>query len=97
MSIILYLILVIITGLIVGGLARFVLPGPDPMSLTETAAIGIAGSLIAGFVSMVLLGGRGAGLILSVAFATLLVWAVRRNELRLRVPRAPRAPRAPRR
>ena len=35
-------------GLIVGGLARFVVPGPDPMGCLATIALGVAGSLVGG-------------------------------------------------
>ena len=37
MSLIVYLIILFITGLIVGALARLFLPGRDPMSILETA------------------------------------------------------------
>ena len=35
-------------GLIVGALARLALPGPDPMSILATIALGIAGSFVGG-------------------------------------------------
>ena len=44
MSIIAYLIILFITGLLVGALSRLALPGRDPMTIPQTAAIGIAGS-----------------------------------------------------
>ena len=47
MSLIAYLILLFVTGLIVGTLGRLALPGRDPMTITQTALIGIAGSFIA--------------------------------------------------
>ena len=40
-----------LTGLIVGALARLVLPGRDPMSIFETMLVGIAGTLIAGLIT----------------------------------------------
>ena len=40
-------VLLTIGGLLIGPLARLVLPGPDPMSILEAMAAGIAGSLIA--------------------------------------------------
>jgi uncharacterized membrane protein YeaQ/YmgE (transglycosylase-associated protein family) len=39
-----------IVGLIVGALARLVLTGSDPMGWLATIAIGVAGSLVGGFV-----------------------------------------------
>ena len=80
MSLIAYLIMLAVTGLIVGALARLALPGRDPMSIPQTMLIGIAGSFVAGLVAMAIFGGRnGGGFILSVVFATLFVWLVRRS------------------
>jgi len=73
-----YLILLAVSGLFVGGLARLALPGPDPMSILQTIGIGIVGSFLAGLISLAFFG-RGAGLILSVACATFLVYLVRRS------------------
>ncbi len=44
----LLLLTLVLVGLSVGALARFLLPGPDPMSLPATAGFGIAGSLVGG-------------------------------------------------
>ena len=83
MSLVAYLILLAVTGLFVGALARLVLPGRDPMSLFQTMLVGIAGSFAAGLVAMAIFDGRrGGGLILSVAFATLFVWLIRRSRER---------------
>jgi uncharacterized membrane protein YeaQ/YmgE (transglycosylase-associated protein family) len=79
MSFLLYLILIAASGLLVGGLARLALPGPDPMSLPETMLVGIAGSVIAGLIARVLFGAAGAGLVLSVLVATEIVYLVRRR------------------
>jgi uncharacterized membrane protein YeaQ/YmgE (transglycosylase-associated protein family) len=78
-SLLTYLILLAVTGLIVGGLARLALPGPDPMSIFQTIGIGILGSLLAGLISLAFFGRSGGGLVLSVACATLLVYVVRRT------------------
>jgi uncharacterized membrane protein YeaQ/YmgE (transglycosylase-associated protein family) len=79
-SLILYLILLAISGLVVGALGRLALPGPDPMTIPQTIGIGIAGSFAAGLVSLLIFHGRhGGGLLLSVAFAALFVWLVRRS------------------
>jgi len=80
MSLITYLLILLVTGAIVGGLARLALPGPDPMGFFQTVAIGIGGTLLAGLVSLALFSGRSSGgLILSIAFATLLVYLVRKS------------------
>ena len=41
----------IIFGVIVGALARLLLPGRDPMGCFATAILGIIGSLVGGFVA----------------------------------------------
>jgi len=41
-----FVIAVLISAFITGGLARFALPGPDPMPIWLTIAIGLAGSIV---------------------------------------------------
>ena len=79
MSLILFLILAAIAGLVVGALARLLLPGPDPMGIGATIMLGLAGSFIAGLFSWFVLHRHGAGLILSVLFSMLLLWLRRRS------------------
>jgi uncharacterized membrane protein YeaQ/YmgE (transglycosylase-associated protein family) len=79
MSLILFIILLAIIGLFVGAIARFLLPGPDPMGVGGTILIGLAGSFIAGLFSWYVLKRHGAGLILSVLFTMLLLWIRRRS------------------
>jgi uncharacterized membrane protein YeaQ/YmgE (transglycosylase-associated protein family) len=80
MSFIVFLILTFFWGLIVGAFARLALPGPDPMSLFQTALLGIAGSLVAGIVVWLLSGGRwGAGFLASLVFSVLILYFVRRS------------------
>jgi uncharacterized membrane protein YeaQ/YmgE (transglycosylase-associated protein family) len=83
LSLIAYLIILFFTGLLVGALSRLVLPGRDPMTIPQTALVGIAGSAIAGLISLAIFHGRsGAGLILSVACGTFFVWLARRTRTR---------------
>jgi uncharacterized membrane protein YeaQ/YmgE (transglycosylase-associated protein family) len=79
MSVLLYLVLLALGGLFVGALARLALPGPDPMSLGQTMLIGIAGSFAAGLVWWLVFRRQGGGILLSVAFATLIVYLIRRS------------------
>lgn len=79
MSLLLFLILLLIVGLLVGALARLLLPGPDPMGIAATILIGMAGSFLAGLFSWYVLNRHGAGLVLSVLFSMLLVWLRRRS------------------
>jgi uncharacterized membrane protein YeaQ/YmgE (transglycosylase-associated protein family) len=78
---IVYLIFLALWGLVVGAFARLALPGKDPMSLLATMAIGIAGSYIGGVAVYLITGGRyyGAGFLVSLVFATLIVYVVRRS------------------
>lgn len=63
----------VIVGLVVGALGRFLHPGSDPMGLLLTIAIGIASALLVGW----LVGGGILGFILAVVVAVILValWA----------------------
>jgi uncharacterized membrane protein YeaQ/YmgE (transglycosylase-associated protein family) len=79
MGILLYLILLVLTGLIVGGLARFLLPGPDPMSIGMTILVGLCGTISAGLFSWYVLHRHGGGLVLSVLFSMVTVWIYRRQ------------------
>ena len=66
----------IIFGLIVGLIAKLFHPGRDPGGFVITALIGIAGSLLGGFLGRALglyREGEAAGLIMSVLGAILLL------------------------
>lgn len=41
----------VVSGLIIGLLARFAVPGKDPLKLWQTILLGIAGSLVGGLVA----------------------------------------------
>jgi uncharacterized membrane protein YeaQ/YmgE (transglycosylase-associated protein family) len=79
MGLLVYLILLVISGLIVGALARLALPGPDPMGIGMTILVGIAGSFIGGLLMALLFRRNGAGIVVSVACATLIVYLMRRS------------------
>jgi uncharacterized membrane protein YeaQ/YmgE (transglycosylase-associated protein family) len=79
-SLIVYLILLFVSGLIVGGLGRLALPGPDPMSIWATAGIGLLGSFVGGLITYAITGNRnGGGFVVSVIVATGIVYLVRRS------------------
>jgi uncharacterized membrane protein YeaQ/YmgE (transglycosylase-associated protein family) len=72
----LHFIWMCIIGLIAGALAKLVMPGKDPGGILVTMLLGIAGSLIAGFLGRALGwydASQGAGLIMSVIGAILLL------------------------
>jgi uncharacterized membrane protein YeaQ/YmgE (transglycosylase-associated protein family) len=88
-----YIILIAISGLIVGALGRLLLPGRDPMTIFQTMLIGIAGSLVAGLIAYYALDEReGPGFLLSVICTVFLVWVVRKIRERSQ-PEASRLPR----
>jgi len=65
-----------IIGLVAGALAKLIMPGKDPGGIFITILLGIAGSLLAGFLGRSLgwyQAGQGAGLIGSVVGAILLL------------------------
>lgn len=68
-------------GLIVGALARLVMPGEQKMGWILTALLGIAGSFIAGYVGQAMgwyHAGQGAGWIASVLGAVVLLFVVQK-------------------
>jgi len=70
----------LLIGLIVGALAKFVMPGKDPGGIFITMAIGIAGSIGATFLGQMIgwyRQGQSAGYIMSVLGAVLILWIYR--------------------
>jgi uncharacterized membrane protein YeaQ/YmgE (transglycosylase-associated protein family) len=49
-----WLIGVLLSGLLLGALARFAVPGKDPLPIWQTILLGILGSLVGGVVAAVL-------------------------------------------
>jgi uncharacterized membrane protein YeaQ/YmgE (transglycosylase-associated protein family) len=70
----------ILIGLVVGALAKWIMPGKDPGGIFVTIIIGIAGSIGATFLGQ-LIGwykqGQSAGFIMSVLGAVLILWIYR--------------------
>jgi uncharacterized membrane protein YeaQ/YmgE (transglycosylase-associated protein family) len=79
MSLIAYLIVLALLGLVVGALARLLVPGPDPMGIGMTILVGLCGTFSAGLFSWYVLHRHGGGLVLSVLFSMLTVWLLRRS------------------
>lgn len=83
MEVIGYIILLAVSGLVIGALARLLLIGPDPMSLLETMLAGIGGSLIAGLIAYYVFDrNTGPGLLLSIICTMGIVYAVRKYRQR---------------
>ncbi len=72
MGLILFIVLLLLGGLIIGALARLAVPGPDPMSIWATIALGLGGSILGGIVGRVVFG-SGGGFLLAFAGAVLLL------------------------
>ena len=64
-------------GFVVGALARFALPGPDPMAWWQTILLGLGGSVVGGVIGRVLLGTPG-GLIFAFGGSVLLLGLYRK-------------------
>jgi uncharacterized membrane protein YeaQ/YmgE (transglycosylase-associated protein family) len=69
----------IVFGLVVGIIARFLMPGPQPMGMILTCLLGVAGSFLGGFLGSLLFGSgapdasSAAGWIGSIVGALLLL------------------------
>ena len=79
-----FIIVLVIVGLIVGAIARLLMPGRDPIGCLGTIALGIAGSFVGGFLqnliehhTLSVHGFHAAGLIGSVIGAWVLLLLLR--------------------
>ena len=72
-----YILALLLSGLIIGALARLALPGPDPMGILATIGLGLAGAFVGGIVAHLLIGTAG-GVIFSILGAILLLYLYRR-------------------
>jgi uncharacterized membrane protein YeaQ/YmgE (transglycosylase-associated protein family) len=71
----------LIVGLIVGALARLIMPGRDAMSWLSTMLLGIVGSIVGGLISWAIWGPdtrtggfHAAGFFLSLIGAIVVLW-----------------------
>ena len=78
MNTIVFIVLMLLWGLIVGLFARLALPGRDPLSLFQTSLVGVAGSIIAIIVSLALFN-RVAGFFLCLVFSVGIMYFIRRS------------------
>jgi uncharacterized membrane protein YeaQ/YmgE (transglycosylase-associated protein family) len=71
-----HLIWTALIGLIIGAVAKFIMPGKDPGGIIVTSLIGIAGSLVASYAGRAIgwyREGQSAGFIMSVVGAVVLL------------------------
>ena len=77
-----HIIGLLIVGLIVGGLARLLLPGKDPMGCWATILLGVAGSVVGGLIGRAVLGAKDGdekailrpSFLFSLGGALILLW-----------------------
>ncbi len=69
------LLILLLTGLVIGALAKFLMPGDDPGGIIVTTLLGIAGAFVGGFASSAVgleMGGVG-NMLAAIAGAMLLL------------------------
>lgn len=75
------IIIWLLIGLAAGFIARFLVPGPDPMGILGTLVLGLVGSLIGGFLAALIFEGdislSASGLIGSIIGAVIALLAYR--------------------
>jgi uncharacterized membrane protein YeaQ/YmgE (transglycosylase-associated protein family) len=79
-----HLIWIFIVGIVVGAIARFLMPGAEHMGLLMTGIVGIVGSFIGGFIARIFSKPADgaivhpAGLLMSVVGALILLYVMQR-------------------
>jgi uncharacterized membrane protein YeaQ/YmgE (transglycosylase-associated protein family) len=68
----------VIVGLIVGVLARLILPGRQQMNMLMTILIGVVSALLGGFLWELIFSNHGIAWIGSLIVAVVIVWAYER-------------------
>jgi uncharacterized membrane protein YeaQ/YmgE (transglycosylase-associated protein family) len=71
----------IVFGLIVGAVAKLIMPGRDPGGIIVTMLLGIVGALVGGFIGRALglySQGQGAGFIMATVGAILVLFIYRK-------------------
>ncbi len=74
-----YLVGLAFEGLLIGALARLALPGRDRMSLLQTMAVGLAGSLVAGLAAYAANSRGGVPFFAAFVVSVLIVYVIRRR------------------
>ncbi len=82
MNIIGYLISLVIVGLVIGGLGRLLVPGPNPIGLWATLGVGLVGALVGGVLGGLL--GLGLfSLVFEIGISAALVYRLSGRNRRL--------------
>jgi uncharacterized membrane protein YeaQ/YmgE (transglycosylase-associated protein family) len=73
------IVVYILVGLVVGVIARLLMPGRDPIGILGTIVVGIVGAVIGGYLWAALFGNsKGVEWIGSILVAMALLWVYRR-------------------
>lgn len=76
-----HIVTMLIVGLIVGAIAKLLMPGRDPGGIIVTMLLGIAGSFVAGFIGRAVgfyqRGVSGPGILASIGGAMVLLFIYR--------------------
>lgn len=68
-----FILLLLLGGLIIGALARLLVPGPNPMGIGATILLGVAGSFIGGLIGRAIFGSRSGGSFLLAVLAAVVL------------------------
>ena len=95
------IIQVLLSGFIIGGLARWAVPGPDPMSVPLTILLGVFGSFLGGGIAAAFVGtdqssGDVFGILIGSILASIVILVLYRRYVQHRPITGPDAQRAPR-
>ena len=71
-----YILALLLSGLIIGALARLALPGPDPMGILATIGLGLAGTVVGGIIGGLIFG--TGGFLFALLGAILVLYLYRR-------------------
>jgi uncharacterized membrane protein YeaQ/YmgE (transglycosylase-associated protein family) len=78
MDVLVFVVLLAVSGLVIGGLARLAVPGPDPMSIWRTIVLGLLGSFVGGLFGRLLGFEAGGGILFAMLGSVLLLILYRR-------------------
>lgn len=72
-----FLFVMAISGLVIGAFGRLLVPGRQPMGIMATILAGVGGSVVGGFIARLIFGPEYVpGLLIGAAGAALLIWAI---------------------
>ena len=74
---VLFIVGLLLSGLVIGALARLAVPGPDPMPIWATIALGLAGAIVGGIIVHVVFGGAGVSFVGAVLCSVAILAAYR--------------------